>query len=43
MSKEERRRQLLDTASDIVRSEGTEALTLGHLAERAGVTKPIAY
>ena len=43
MSKEERRRQLLDTASDIVRAEGTEALTLGHLAERAGVTKPIAY
>ncbi|MFP2905440.1 TetR/AcrR family transcriptional regulator [Pyxidicoccus sp. 3LFB2] len=43
MSKEERRRQLLETASDIVRAEGTEALTLGYLAERAGVTKPIAY
>ncbi|WP_240359089.1 TetR/AcrR family transcriptional regulator [Pyxidicoccus trucidator] len=43
MSKEERRQQLLETASDIVRAEGTEALTLGYLAERAGVTKPIAY
>lgn len=43
MSKEERRRQLLETALEIVRSEGTEALTLGYLAERAGVTKPVAY
>jgi AcrR family transcriptional regulator len=43
MTKEERRRQLLDTALAIVREEGTEALTLAHLAERAGVTKPIAY
>jgi AcrR family transcriptional regulator len=43
MAKEQRRRQLLETASEIVRTEGTEALTLGYLAERAGVTKPIAY
>lgn len=43
MAKEERRRQLLETAMAIVRAEGTEALTLGYLAERAGVTKPIAY
>ena len=43
LSKAERRRQLLETAHKIVRTEGTDALTLGHLAERAGVTKPIAY
>jgi AcrR family transcriptional regulator len=43
MAKDERRRQLLDTALAIVRDEGTDALTLGRLAERAGVTKPIAY
>jgi AcrR family transcriptional regulator len=43
MPKAQRRRQLLDTAYEIVRSEGTDALTLARLAERAGVTKPIAY
>jgi AcrR family transcriptional regulator len=43
MAKDERRRQLLDTALAIVRDEGTDALTLARLAERAGVTKPIAY
>src|SRR5262245_12468652 len=43
LDKEARRRQLLDTALAIVREEGTQALTLGRLAERAGVTKPIAY
>jgi AcrR family transcriptional regulator len=43
MAKEARRRQLLETALEIIRSEGTEALTLSYLAERAGVTKPIAY
>jgi len=39
----ERRTQLLDTARDILRKCGADALTLGHLAERAGVSKPIAY
>ena len=39
----ERRTQLLDTARDILRESGADALTLGHLAERAGVSKPIAY
>jgi AcrR family transcriptional regulator len=39
----ERRTQLLDTARDILRECGADALTLGHLAERAGVSKPIAY
>jgi AcrR family transcriptional regulator len=43
MPKAQRRRQLLETAYEIVRSEGTDALTLARLAERAGVTKPIAY
>jgi AcrR family transcriptional regulator len=43
MAKDARRRQLLDTALAIVRDDGTEALTLARLAERAGVTKPIAY
>ena len=43
LSKEDRNRQLLDVAWSIVRSEGTDALTLGYLAERAGVTKPLVY
>jgi len=43
LSKAERREQLLETALAVVREEGTDALTLGRVAERAGVTKPIAY
>jgi AcrR family transcriptional regulator len=43
LSKAERRRQLLDTALLIVREEGADRLTLGHLAARAGVSKPVAY
>jgi AcrR family transcriptional regulator len=43
LSKAERRRQLLETALAIVREEGADRLTLGHLAARAGVSKPIAY
>ena len=43
MNREARRRQLLDVAVGIVRAEGTDALTLAYLADRAGVTKPIAY
>lgn len=39
----ERRQQLLALAAEMVRSEGTDALTLATLAERAGVTKPITY
>jgi AcrR family transcriptional regulator len=34
---------LLDVAWEVVRQEGTAALTLGYLAERAGVTKPVVY
>ena len=43
LPKAERRQQLLDVARSIVRDEGTDALTLVSLAERAGVTRPIAY
>ncbi|WP_024557250.1 TetR/AcrR family transcriptional regulator [Franconibacter pulveris 1160] len=43
LSREARYAQLLDMAWRIIREEGTEALTLGHLAERAGVTKPVVY
>lgn len=43
LSKEARQRQLLDVAWSIVRGEGSDALTLGYLAERAGVTKPVVY
>lgn len=43
LPKEQRNRQLMDVARSIVRSEGTDALTLGYLAEHAGVTKPVVY
>ncbi|MDF0732103.1 TetR/AcrR family transcriptional regulator [Pseudomonas entomophila] len=43
LSREERRRQLLDVAWQLVREEGTDALSLGRLAEQAGVTKPVVY
>lgn len=38
-----RRAQLLGVAREIIKDEGTDALTLARLAERAGVSKPIAY
>ncbi|MEW5423432.1 TetR/AcrR family transcriptional regulator [Amorphus sp. 3PC139-8] len=34
---------MLDVALEIVREEGADRLTLGHLAVRAGVSKPVAY
>lgn len=43
LPKAARWRQLLDTALLIVREEGADRLTLGHLATRAGVSKPVAY
>ena len=43
LPKQERREQLLDCAQAMVREEGTEALTLARVAERAGVSKPVAY
>ena len=43
LSREDRNRQLLDVAWQIIRAEGTDALTLGYLADKAGVTKPVVY
>ncbi|SDE04579.1 transcriptional regulator, TetR family [Belnapia rosea] len=43
LSREDRHAQLIDTARRLVRDEGTDALTLGRLAEQAGVTKPVVY
>lgn len=43
LTKAERRRQLLDMALVIIREEGANRLTLGYLATRAGVSKPITY
>lgn len=43
MSRESRLAQLMTTAWAIIRAEGSDALTLGYLAERAGVTKPVVY
>lgn len=38
-----RARQLLETSWMLIAEEGTDALTLGRLAEAAGVTKPVVY
>lgn len=43
MTRDDRLTQLLEVAWRIVREEGTDTLTLGHLAVRAGVTKPVVY
>ena len=43
LSKADRHRQLLTTALEVVRSQGADALTLGHLATCAGVSKPVVY
>jgi len=43
MTREQRLRQLLDTALRLIREEGTDALSLGRLAEAAGITKPTVY
>lgn len=43
LSKTERHLQLLNTALLIVRQEDADRLTLGRLAERAGVSKPVVY
>lgn len=39
----ERLRQLLDVSWQLICTEGTDALTLGRLADAAGVTKPVVY
>jgi AcrR family transcriptional regulator len=41
--RDDRYRQLIEVAWQLVRQEGTDALTLGRLAESAGVTKPVVY
>lgn len=38
-----RRQQLLDAAILIVREDGADELTLGNLAKRAAVSKPVVY
>ncbi|GAB1576870.1 TetR/AcrR family transcriptional regulator [Bordetella petrii] len=43
LSRDERHQQLLDTAWQLIGDEGSEALSLGRLAERSGVTKPVVY
>lgn len=43
LSRDERLHQLMAAAWRLVREEGTDALTLGRLAEQAGVTKPVVY
>lgn len=43
LPREERTRQLLQVAWQLIGDEGTDALTLGNLAEAAGVTKPVVY
>ncbi|WP_315312480.1 TetR/AcrR family transcriptional regulator [Pantoea vagans] len=43
LSREDRRRQLLDIAWQIMQTEGSEALTLARVGEAAGVSKPVVY
>ncbi len=43
LSREDRRRQMLTAANRIIAAEGADNLTLAVLAERAGVSKPVAY
>lgn len=43
LSRSDRYRQLIEVSWALVRSEGADALTLGRLAERAGVAKPVVY
>lgn len=43
LSREDRLRQLLDVSWKLISDEGTNILTLGRLAEEAGITKPVVY
>jgi AcrR family transcriptional regulator len=43
LSRADRFDQLIEHAWALVRAEGADALTLGRLAERAGVAKPVVY
>lgn len=43
LSRQERRRQLLDVAKEIIGAQGSDALTLVSLAEAAKVSRPVVY
>ena len=43
LSWQDRHNQLLTVAWDTLRAKGVASLTLGNLAEQAGVTKPVTY
>ncbi|CAO3935296.1 TetR/AcrR family transcriptional regulator [Achromobacter mucicolens] len=43
LSKDARQRQLIEVSWALIRDEGTDALTLGRLAEKAGISKPVVY
>ncbi|MGO2519838.1 MAG: TetR/AcrR family transcriptional regulator [Microbacterium sp.] len=43
LARADRYAQLIEQSWALVRSEGADALTLGRLAERAGITKPVVY
>jgi len=43
LSRQDRHEQLVRVAWQLVREEGTEALSLGRLAERAEIAKPVVY
>ncbi len=43
LTRDDRNRQLLGAARALIREEGSDALSLGRLAEAAGVTKPVVY
>ncbi|MTJ80234.1 MAG: TetR/AcrR family transcriptional regulator [Telmatospirillum sp.] len=43
LSREDRFRQLIAMSRRIICEEGVDTLTLGYLAERSGVTKPVVY
>lgn len=43
LSKDARFAQLIEVAWQLIARDGTDALTMGHLAEAAGITKPTVY
>jgi len=43
LSREQRLEQLLEVARQLIAEEGSDALSLGRLAEAAGITKPTVY
>lgn len=43
LSREARRRQLLDVAWQLMQAEGSDGLTLARVGDAAGVSKPVVY